>query len=297
MLRTLKIRAKIELAMVAALVVGMGLAAVAAHAMLRRNAIAESVQDGRIFIEAASAIRHYTDTNIDPLLKEQLKVQFFPESIPFFAAKVNLQTLSKNLHNYTYREPTLNPINLNDQANDWEAELIKGFRDDSQLTQSVTIRNTSAGDFLVVARPLKVDSPDCLTCHSAPGKAPATMIALYGTDHGFGWKLGDIVGAQVVTIPLAVPLSRAYSILFWFMLALAGIFLLVIILVDFLVRAIVVKPVEEISEMASKVSLGDMNTPELVRDSNDEIGSLATSFNRMRRSLLSAIKLLEGQAD
>lgn len=293
----MKIRAKINLAMLGAFVVGIGLATAGAYTILKRNAIAESVQNGRIIMEAASAIRGYTDTNIDPLLKEQLKVQFLPESIPFFAAKVNLQTLTKRLENYTYREPTLNPTNINDQANDWEAELIEAFRTDPHLTQSVTIRDTPGGSFLVMARPLKVSSADCLGCHGTPAKAPGTMLALYGTDHGFGWKLGDIVGAQVVSIPLAVPLDRAYSTLLQFMVALAGIFLVVIILVDFLVRVIIVKPVEEISDMASKVSLGDMDTPELVRESKDEIGSLAMSFNRMRRSLQNAMRMLEGQGD
>jgi protein-histidine pros-kinase len=292
-----KIRAKINLAMIAAFIIGMALAAAAAYTILKRNAIAESAQNGRIIMEAASAIRYYTENNIDPLLKEQLKVEFLPESIPFFAAKVNLQRVTKSLQNYTYREPTLNPTNINDLADDWEKGLIDAFRNDPELEQSVTVRNTPPGDFLVLARPLKVDSPDCLVCHSTPATAPATMVALYGSDHGFGWKVGDIVGAQVVSIPLAVPLNRAYTALLWFMLALAGIVVVVIVLVDLLVRAIVIKPVEEISDMASKVSLGQMDAPELVRDSKDEIGSLAASFNRMRRSLQNAMKMLERQAD
>ena len=126
----MKIRAKIGLAMLVAFIVGMGLAATIAYIILRRNAIGESVQDGRIIVEAASAIRHYTDNNIDPLLKEQLKIQFLPESIPFFAAKVSLQTMTKNLGDYSYREPTLNPTNVNDLADDWEKGLIDAFRND-----------------------------------------------------------------------------------------------------------------------------------------------------------------------
>jgi HAMP domain-containing protein len=292
----MKIRAKIDLAMLAAFVVGMGLAAGVAYTILRRNAIAESVQNGKIIMEAASAIRYYTGNNIDPLLKEQLKIQFLPESIPFFAAKVNLQIMTKNLENYSYREPTLNPTNVNDRANGWEAGLIDAFRNDPALTQSVTVRDTPVGAFLVLARPLKVDSTDCLACHGTPATAPATMVALYGSDHGFGWKVGDIVGAQVVSIPLAVPLDRAYTALRWFLLALAGIFVVVIVVVDLLLRTTVVKPIEEISEMASKVSLGEMDAPELVRESKDEIGSLAASFNRMRRSLQNAMNMLEGEA-
>jgi HAMP domain-containing protein len=44
------------------------------------------------------------------------------------------------------------------------------------------------------------------------------------------------------------------------------------------------------------VSLGKLNTPELVSSSSrDEIGSLAASFNRMRRSLQESLKMLEVQ--
>jgi len=121
------------------------------------------------------------------------------------------------------------------------------------------------------------------------------MTALYGTQNGFGWKLGEIVGAQVVSIPLAVPLDRAYRTFLLFIATLAGTFIVVIIMVDLLLRFIVVKPVKEISDMASDVSLGKLNTPELVSNSRDEIGSLTTSFNRMRRSLQNAMRMLESQ--
>ena len=48
--------------------------------------------------------------------------------------------------------------------------------------------------------------------------------------------------------------------------------------------------------MADRVSMGQLDTPEYVRDSNDEIGSLSTSFNRMRRSLQNAMNMLEEQS-
>jgi len=121
------------------------------------------------------------------------------------------------------------------------------------------------------------------------------LVALYGGQNGFGWKLGEVVGAQVVSIPLAVPLARAYQALFWFIVALAVTFFVMIIIVDLLLRLLVVKPVVEISEMANSVSMGKLDTPEYVRESNDEIGTLAMSFNRMRRSLQNAMKMLDEQ--
>jgi protein-histidine pros-kinase len=44
---------------------------------------------------------------------------------------------------------------------------------------------------------------------------------------------------------------------------------------------------------AEKVSMGDASIPEYEYTGKDEVGSLSRSFNRMRRSLDSAMKMLE----
>jgi HAMP domain-containing protein len=291
----MKIRWKIDLAMAGAFLIGLALAGFGAYQILRKNALESSLENARIIMEEASANRTYTAESIKPLLEQQMKVQFLPHSIPSFAAISNFKIVRQKLPEYTYREPTLNPTNVNDRAIDWEADIINGFRDDASKGESMITRDTQGGQFLVLARPLKVGSQACLTCHSTPEAAPPTMVALYGSQNGFGWKAGEVVGAQMVSIPLGVPLSRAYQALLWFLLALAATFLVVIIIVDLLLRALVVKPVAEISEMANKVSMGQVDMPEYVRNSNDEIGSLSQSFNRMRRSLQNAMKMLEEQ--
>ncbi len=291
----MKIRWKIDLAMCGAFLVGLGLAGVSAYEILTKDALEDSLQNARIMIEAASAIRSYTDQRISPLLEQQMKVEFLPPAISFFAAQANLKLIQQKLPEYTYREPTLNPTNISDRAVDWEADIINDFRTDPSKRQMVVIRDTAEGRFLTLARPLKVTDQTCLSCHSTPEKAPATMVALYGRENGFGWKLGEVVGAHVVSIPVTVPLSRAYQALFWFMVALAGTFIAMIIIVDLLLRALVVKPVSEISGMANNVSMGNLDVPEYVRDTDDEIGSLSKSFNRMRRSLQNAMKMLNEQ--
>jgi len=291
----MKIRWKIDLAISGAFLVGLGLAGAGAYTILSKNALEESLQNARIMIEGASAIRSYTAESIRPLLEQQMKVQFLPHSIPSYAAQTNFKMVHQKLPDYTYREPTLNPTNLNDRAVDWEADIINDFRGDAGKSELVVTRDTPGGRYLTLARPLKIGSQACLTCHSTPENAPATMVALYGSQNGFGWKQGEIVGAQVVSIPLGVPLARAYQALLWFMLALAGTFVVTIIIVDLLLRALVTKPVAEISEMADRVSMGQLDTPEYVHDSRDEIGSLSASFNRMRRSLQNAMSMLEEQ--
>jgi protein-histidine pros-kinase len=224
-----------------------------------------------------------------------MKVQFLPHSIPSFAAQTNFKIVQTKLPEYTYREPTLNPTNVNDRALGWEADIINAFRSDPTSTEAISVRDTPLGRFLTLARPMKVGSQACMTCHDTAEKAPATMVALYGNQNGFGWKVGDIVAAQVVSIPLSVPMERAYKTLLLVMAALGGTFLVILVLVDFLLRKLVVKPVVAISDMASAVSMGDLDAPEYTRDTKDEIGSLAASFNRMRRSLQNAMKMLDEQ--
>jgi HAMP domain-containing protein len=292
----MKIRWKIDLAISAAFLVGLGLAGAGAYTILTKNALEDSLQNARIMIEEASAVRTYTADSIKPLLEPQLKVQFLPQVVSAYSALTTFNMVHKKLPDYTYREPTLNPTNVNDRALDWEANVINEFRGDTTKQEQIIVRDTPSGRSLVLARPLKVSSQACLTCHSTPENAPATMLALYGSQNGFGWKPGEIVAAQVVSIPMAVPLSRAYQALLWFMLALAGTFIVTIIIVDFLLRALVTKPVAEISEMANKVSMGQLDAPEYVRDTRDEIGSLSASFNRMRRSLQNAMAMLEEQS-
>jgi protein-histidine pros-kinase len=292
----MKLRGKVNLALSGAFLVGLILAGAGAYKVLTDEAVESSARDARIMMEQASAIRTYTAEAIKPLLEQQMKVQFLPHSIPSFAAQTNFRLVQKKLPEYSYREPTLNPTNVNDRAVDWEAVIINAFREQSDKTETLEVRDTPAGKFLTLARPLKVGSAACLTCHSTPDAAPATMVALYGTQNGFGWKQGEIVGAQVVSIPLAVPLQRAYNTLFLLMGALAAAFLVILLIVDMLLRVLVVKPVIGISEMASDVSMGKLDAPEFTSNSQDEIGSLAASFNRMRRSLQNAMKMLEDQA-
>src|SRR6266403_4837774 len=285
----MKLRGKVNVALSGAFLVGLILAGAGAYKVLTDEAVESSARDARIMMEQASAIRTYTAEAIKPLLEQQMKLQFLPHSIPSFAAQTNFRLVQKKLPEYSYREPTLNPTNVNDRAVDWEAVIINAFREHPDKTETLEMRDTPAGKFLTLARPLKVGSAACLTCHSTPDAAPATMVALYGTQNGFGWKQGETIGAQVVSIPMGIPLGRAYKALFWFMVALAVTSLVIIIIVDLLLRAVVVKPVVEISEMANSVSMGNLDTPEYVRNTNDEVGSLSMSFILMQRSLQNAI--------
>ena len=81
------LKAKFNLVMLAAFLVGLALAASLAYTIVQRDARAEVLQQARIMIEAASAVRGYTDKEVGPLLATQNSLRFQPQTIPIFAAQ------------------------------------------------------------------------------------------------------------------------------------------------------------------------------------------------------------------
>ncbi|MAP10478.1 MAG: signal protein, partial [Gammaproteobacteria bacterium] len=114
------------------------------------------------------------------------------------------------------------------------------------------------------------------------------------TANGFGWQLNDLVGAQIVSVPTSLPRAKAQRAFLTVMgLVVAG-FVLVALVLNLLLRRIVVTPATEMANIAMQVSRGQLDAIELAEgDGKDEMSLLARSFNRMRRSLEKAMKMLE----
>src|SRR6267154_677070 len=151
----MKLRGKVSLALGGAFVVGLLIAGGGAYKVLTDEAVDGSGRDARIIMEQASAIRAYTLAEIYPLLDAQLKVQFLPHTVSAFAAQANFKLVQKKLPEYSYREPALNPTNINDRAADWEADIVNDFRNNPEKTETIVIRDTPVGTYLTLSRPLK----------------------------------------------------------------------------------------------------------------------------------------------
>lgn len=201
--------------------------------------------------------------------------------------------MRKKFPDYSYKEATLNPTNPIDRADDWETDIVNMFRQSPDRVEIVGERDSPSGRMLYMARPMKIADGKCLYCHDTAEDAPRTMVEKYGADNGFGWKLNDIVTAQIVSAPMQLPLQRARSVFGVFMTSLAGIFVLLFLAVNAMLIYLVTRPVNQLSSLANQVSLGDLNAPEFERAGKDEISELAASFNRMRKSLVEALKMLE----
>jgi len=289
----MKITTKFNLVLISVFSIGLIIVALISYNVLQKNARDEVINHAGMMMEAALAIRGYTVKEVRPLLKEQLKETFLPQSVPSYAATQNFNELRKNKPEYHYKEATLNPTNPRDRSADWESDIINEFRDNENRLEVVGERMTPTGKSLYLARPIRIKNEACLTCHSTVDAAPKTMIKLYGTANGFGWKHNEVVGSQIVSVPLSVPIAKANKTFLIFIVSCVAIFVVIFLLINVMLQKLIIKPVLKMSSLADEVSKGNFDAPAFDTSGNDEITDLNASFNRLRISLDKAMKMLD----
>ena len=206
----MKLLAKFTVVFVVVFGVGLYLAGRASRQFLQENAEDQVLQQARLMMQNMISTRTYTTKQIQPLLVpvQNQNRTFLPQTVPAYAATESFNYLHVSYPDYAYKEATLNPTNLRDRAVDWETDVINVFRNDSKRKEVFGKRDTPTGPTMYLARPLVASVP-CMECHDQPKGAPAPMIRAYGTANGFGWKIGETVGAQIVSVPMTVPIQMA----------------------------------------------------------------------------------------
>ena len=281
------------------LILCFGIALVPAHLMtqdlLQKNARTQVVQHARLMMQTALATRGYTNKQIKPLLAARLADEFLPQTVPAYSATEIFNSLRETHPEYTYKEATLNPTNPRDRTVDWEADVVNAFRSDTKLPEIIGERDAPLGRALYLARPIRITDQGCLSCHTTPEMTPASVVRMYGTSGGFGWKMNETIGAQIVSVPMAVPLAMAERTHRAMLGTLAGVFGLILVLLNVLLWFAIIRPIRRLSRMADAVSTGNLEVGEVRVRGSDEVAGLAASFNRMRISLAKALKMLEDE--
>lgn len=290
----MKLLLKFNLVFILIFALGFAATGFVSWRLLERNAREEIAGSAKLLMDTALATRNYTSDQIGPLLETQMKYTFLPQSIPAYSATEVFNDLRKKHDEYGYKEAVLNPTNPRDRAVEWEADIVMQFRGNAEATELIGDRETPTGRSFYVARPIRITNPACLRCHSSVEAAPKTLVDRYGPANGFGWNLNEVVGAQIISVPTKVALERAQSVYTVFMGSIAGVFLAIGVVLNLMLWAMVIRPVDHLSRFADRVSLGELDIPDFQRTANDEIGVLARSIARMRTSMVQAMKMLDG---
>jgi len=260
--------------------------------LLNRSVEQQVTAKALILIESMNSVRNYTDTQVTPHLKNN--AQFLPQSVPSYSAREVFEKFRKSpgYENFYYKDAVVNPTNPRDQADLFETSIVERFRIDSTLKELSGVRITDGFNAYWVARPIRITQTTCLVCHSRPEAAPASMVARYGKDRGFGWNLNVVLGVQLVSVPIESLRQEAWNNFLVLIGVMVAIFAVAILLVNFWLKRFVITPITQMAEAAEAASTGDLNV-EFKATSEDEMGNLAAAFQRMKVSLTMAMKRIE----
>ncbi len=253
-----------------------------------------------------NSVRSYTNEEVNPLLAADLQTEhdFISASVPAFSAREvfsRFRSASQYQH-FDYKEAAPNPTNLDNLANPMELQLVDTFRADPSLKELTGFTTQAGQQVFYISRPMRIASENCLTCHSDPNNAPASLINTYGTEHGFGWKMGDVIAAQTLYLPASDVFAEAQNAMRVVMGIIVALFALVVLVTNMLLRRAVVRPVVQIAQLAHMIQ-ADTLTPELpelgrvsgIAQRTDELGATARMLKRMAEEIYAREQKLKQQ--
>ena len=286
------LRLKFNLVMLVVFVIGLGVTGYMSYELLHRNARDEVLRNAGVMMEASLSMRSYTVAHVRPNLAVDPD-RFLPQSVPAFGATEIMTLLRKKYPDYAYKEAALNPTNPRNRAVEWETDIVNAFRNDPARPEISGERDTPTGRSLYLARPFQIKDAACLSCHTNAEMAPPAMVKIYGSSNGFGWKLNEVIGAQIVSVPMDLPIRNANRAFVTFMSSLAVVFAVLFVVLNVMLTLLIVQPITQLSEVADQISKGRLDTAGIPEGGRDEVSQLGQAFNRMRRSLEKAISLID----
>ena len=283
---------KVNLVLGVTFMAGLSLAGINSYLLTEENALRQVTDQADLIMQEALAVRSYTVNEVRPLLRQLDDGKFYPQTVPAYSATQTANLVRQSRPNYSYKEAVFNPTNPRDKATPAEEQIINRFIADPGLTEIVGSMTVNDVESLYIAHPIRITNPGCLACHSEPEKAPAAMRAVYGNQGGFGWKLNEIVGTQMVVVPYTLPAQLAQKTFISFIVSMAIIFVLLFMAINITLRKLVLKPVRRLTHLADEVSKGNLREAEIKVTGNDEIADMSRAFNRMRRSVIKIVQMM-----
>lgn len=263
--------------------------------ILEKKAEKEIQARAYLAIELINGARTYTSEKIQPELVDRLYTEnnFLKQTVPAYSARTIFENFQKNpiYQNFSYREATVNPTNLNDRATEFELSLINSFKENEQLKQISGFRAKGKSQIYYTARPLKVEKLSCLQCHSLPENAPQSLINTYGANHGFNWQLNEIVASQIVSMPAEQVFSSVNRTLLKFIMVSCLLFILGLITINIYLKNFIVSPLRNLTRIIREISFEDNDEIGFPNYNSREINDLAQSLKRLNTAATKKIKL------
>ena len=265
----------------------IAVSAPAIYYFTRSEVFAQANSELRLLGDLVKSIKGYISKDMRPWFIENK--QFHSAGFSGIVAVSLIAKQFKGLQGrYAIRNVSDNPLNPANSPESFERGLLEEFRGDRDLSHLQTEGELGGQLMLVSSAPI-VSQPGCLQCHGEPDKVPPEITAQYGTTSGYHYKDKDIVGLELVGVPIADVNALALQRSLVAIGLLTALFALIFVTINVLVRRNLISPILEITNAAHAVVKGDLDRS-LDIQRNDEIGDLARSVELLRRSFSQVMK-------
>ncbi len=185
---------------------------------------------------------------------------------------------------YYVRQVSLRYRNPENRPDNYETAQLRIFasKDGGETYRVIKVSGQEAFRYML---PM-VAEKSCLECHGDYDSAPSFVKARFPRGHySYGYKIGEVIGAVSVTIPMADLYREIGFNLELELLYRVVIFFIIILIMGTLIRRTVIDPVTLVSATISRVTRTGRFDERIPQKSNDELGQLAGAFNAMMEEL------------
>jgi PAS domain S-box-containing protein len=242
------------------------------------------------------AIRGYVRDEVRPVMEKYVgKEGFIPETMSTsFVARDIFARVRKKFPEYIIKFSSDNPRNPANMAGPEESKILRYFNENPTAKEWIGVAQIDGKNYQLHCLPRRMEQ-DCLRCHSRPELAPASLVARYGKQAGFGRKLGEVAALDTVGVPVdsinATIASEAAKQLLIMAVAVALLFGFVLLAFHALIGhrlALIAAHFRKYAEQGEEVEI-----PPIPIRGNDEIGVVGIAFNSLAARVHSLHRSLE----
>jgi Protein of unknown function (DUF3365) len=239
--------------------------------------------DNKSFLGQVTLVKA-SDPAAAPAVPAPADVWHFYSKNPALAQREFSEVVEKSPSPAKFRVTSHNFMNPVNKPDAFEMRALDQVRQ-NRLTEYYEV----LPDSFRYARTL-YEKASCLTCHASAEGAPADVRERYGTEHGFGFKEGEVAGIISVRLPIRSFWQVTRDVLGPLQIALlVSAFLVAVLFIQFAV----VRPIKKVTAAAERISVGqpaDLGSANLKRTSGNEMHQLILATERLRASLMLAIQ-------
>lgn len=253
--------------------------------------IAESVEKARIIASEAIRAREYISDQLQ-IGQVELSVDRYG-LIPVVASTRIGELVARDL-DYRIRQVSDRYRNQKNAPDTFESAALQKFYLSPYLKEYYAVTTIQGEPVFRYMQPFRAEQ-SCLECHGDPQAAPDYIKRLFPEekDQAYNYKIGEIIGAASVTIPMEKLYRQIYANVRNDFFYTGSLILVLITALGLLTRMTVTVPLTRLGEGIREIILTGRFETKIPRRGRDEIGALIDGFNEMMDNLQEKSQHLE----